>query len=168
MAYMFQNAGAFNQCISTWADKTSDTVKTSSMFLGSGCPDKSDPNPGQGPWCQGSDICSVPSTPCEDKPKTVKFDYENKKNLTRKSCEFVKNSLMGQKQNLKNKICNLDARPPARGAGGIPRETKIRYVCPRACEICPDQCKDSRRTFFLGGRKRKCSYLDNIISVKAR
>ena len=96
---------------------------------------------------------------CEDAPNTAKFDYVNKKNQTRKSCSFIEGSLEGATKILKNKICNLDAKPPARGVG-ITKETKIRFVCPRTCGICPDQCKDSNRKYILEGKQRKCSFLD--------
>jgi len=224
---MFYRATAFNQCIGTWAGKTPDDVRAYVMFQGTSCPDVFDPDPSKGPWCQGSDICSVgptqspsgsptfspspttlaPTVPivptpvaaptdapviptnaptaelvaapsdtptlnpspttlaptsaplCEDAPNSAKFDYVNKKNQTRKSCSFIEEFLEGATKILKNKICNLDAKPPARGKG-ITKATKIRLVCPRACGICPDQCKDSNRKYILEGKQRKCSFLD--------
>ena len=50
---MFFSAGAFNQCLSTWAEKTTDTVYTNNMLAGTDCPKGIDsPNATIGPWCQ--------------------------------------------------------------------------------------------------------------------
>ena len=165
MEYMFFSAVKFNQCISTWASKTPDTFApkgTFNMLEDSGCQDKYDPNPNVGPWCQGCGICSASPTLascCYDAPNSARFDFVNNKNQTRKSCSFIGSLLVDETKNFKNKICNLDAKPPQRG-NGIPKETKIRNVCPRTCGICPDQCKDSNRKFLLEGKQRKCSFLD--------
>ena len=53
MSEMFFRAGGFNQCLSTWAEKTSDTVFTFNMLFNTDCPNGIDkPNATIGPWCQ--------------------------------------------------------------------------------------------------------------------
>ena len=168
---IFSDARSFNQCISTWAAKTNGTVFTFSIFRKSGCPDKSRPDPNQGPWCQGPDVCPIlpplppttsPSptvTPivCEDEPKTTKFNYDNKK---RRTCDYINVFLNrdrfsnSQKKRQKRRICGLNATT-VQGASLGP----VSALCPRTCEICPDQCKNSRRIFLVDGKKRKCTYL---------
>jgi len=49
---MFRFSVRFNQCLSTWADKTPDDVTTNYMFDGTNCANK-DANSTKGPWCQG-------------------------------------------------------------------------------------------------------------------
>merc|ERR1711865_370605 len=61
MLYMFYEAPKFNQCLLTWADKTSPNVSIYDIFINSDCPNK-DPDPSVGPWCQGEDEqCYAPS-----------------------------------------------------------------------------------------------------------
>merc|ERR1719162_1743512 len=63
MRQMLSNASAFNQCLEDWADKTPPNVSIGDIFEDSGCPDKSDPDPSVGPWCQGADEqCFAPPT----------------------------------------------------------------------------------------------------------
>ena len=53
MTIMFFEATSFNQCLSTWAEKTSGTVNTFHMLLNSDCPNGiKSPDPKVGPWCQ--------------------------------------------------------------------------------------------------------------------
>ncbi|OEU17970.1 hypothetical protein FRACYDRAFT_238401 [Fragilariopsis cylindrus CCMP1102] len=53
MRLMFSNAFDFNQCLSTWAGKTSDTVSTTYMLFATDCPNGiGSPNANIGPWCQ--------------------------------------------------------------------------------------------------------------------
>jgi len=50
---MFDRASDFNQCLSTWAEKTSDTVDTRFMLYSNDCPNGIEsPNATIGPWCQ--------------------------------------------------------------------------------------------------------------------
>jgi len=60
MSSMFNLALRFDQCLSTWADKTSDNVVTIEMFdINSSCPNKN-ADPINGPWCQDeSASCSA-------------------------------------------------------------------------------------------------------------
>jgi len=69
MAYMFDKAYAFNQCLSTWADKTSpNVVGLDSMFTYSGCPNQN-PVVNVAPWCQDEDEqCFAPSATPSDFP----------------------------------------------------------------------------------------------------
>ena len=68
-------------------------------------------------------------------------------------------------QRRKLKICNFKAT--VRGdtlpdfLGTVPRDTRISRLCPRACKVCPDQCKDHARTFIFNGRPRKCFFLNS-------
>jgi len=63
MNSMFRGAYTFNQCLSSWADKTPPNVSIGDIFEDSGCPDKSNPDPSVGPWCQGADEqCFAPPT----------------------------------------------------------------------------------------------------------
>jgi hypothetical protein len=62
MAYMFDKADVFNQCLSTWADKTPPDVNVDDIFKSSGCPNDADPDPSVSPWCQGdAEQCYAPS-----------------------------------------------------------------------------------------------------------
>ena len=54
MDSMFYEATKFNQCLSTWADKTPPDVSVINIFEDSGCPNK-DAVATVGPWCQGED-----------------------------------------------------------------------------------------------------------------
>jgi len=75
MLFMFQDATIFNQCLSTWADKTPPDVYINSIFEDSGCPDKSDPDPSVGPWCQDVDEqCLAPSATPSDFPSFLPTD----------------------------------------------------------------------------------------------
>jgi len=60
MRQMFFQATNFDQCLSTWADKTPQDVDVTTIFDRTSCPNTSDPDPSVGPWCQ--EQCSVPST----------------------------------------------------------------------------------------------------------
>jgi len=53
MYEMLHGALSFNQCLSTWAEKTSDTVRTRYMLKDTDCPNGIEsPNATIGPWCQ--------------------------------------------------------------------------------------------------------------------
>jgi len=57
---MFLKASSFNQCLSTWADKTPDEVVIGFIFYGSNCTNQKYTQ--FGPWCQyETDGCTVPS-----------------------------------------------------------------------------------------------------------
>ena len=173
MYEMFNGANAFNQCISTWAATTPSTVLTNKMLEQSGCPDKSSPDPNQGPWCQGPDVCPVlpplpPPIVCKDEPKTFKFNYDNKK---RRTCDYINEFLNrgrftnSQKKRQKRRICGLDATTAGRVTLTL---GPVSALCPRTCEICPDQCKNSRRVFLVDGKKRKCTYLKKTVLAKKK
>jgi len=91
MKFMFFYAESFNQCLSTWAEKTI-TVSTTEMFTYSSCPclddnSKECADPAKGPWCQTADIC--PGSPveitCKDNKKS-RFKIGKKK----KKCKQIK------------------------------------------------------------------------------
>jgi len=191
MTGMFNTARRFNQCIYTWADKTPNNVTTDEMFTDSRCPYQSDPNPSQGTWCCSASTLSPSASPtaaptvtpsptvtrvCEDAPKNtvIDYDYDGEEYLKkRRTCEFIKNQVKGKTNRRKFLTCEQRARVrgnpvPTLGITTTPSITKISSVCPSSCEICPDQCKDSRKTFLLDGKKRKCRYLDTRRRVKRR
>merc|ERR1711957_95981 len=59
---MFYGASSFSQCLSTWAEKTSNYVDTTSMLNGTSCTSIY-VNPTFGPWCQDElNECIVPSS----------------------------------------------------------------------------------------------------------
>jgi hypothetical protein len=61
MQFMFAGVTNFNQCLSTWADKTPTNVNVKSMFASSGCPNQNVAS-NVAPWCQGEDEqCLAPS-----------------------------------------------------------------------------------------------------------
>ena len=69
MSFMFQ-ATKFNQCLSTWADKTPPnvSVNVNGIFRDSSCPNK-DAVATVGLWCQGEDEqCITPSATSSDFP----------------------------------------------------------------------------------------------------
>merc|ERR1711935_33495 len=71
MEEMFYTATNFNQCLSSWAGKALSDVDVDDIFEDSGCPDKSDPDPSVGPWCQGEDEqCFAPSATPSDFPSS--------------------------------------------------------------------------------------------------
>merc|ERR1711865_1216294 len=70
----FYDATDFNQCLSSWADKTPPDVNVYFMFNYSGCLDK-DPDPSVSPWCQGEDEqCFAPSATPSDFPSLFPTD----------------------------------------------------------------------------------------------
>ena len=73
MNYMFEGATKFNQCLSTWADKTPSNVSINGIFRDSGCPNNLAVG-SYGPWCQGED------EQCR-RPRTSPTKKKQKKNL---------------------------------------------------------------------------------------
>jgi len=74
MAFMFYEASDFNQCLSSWADKTPTNVNVRNIFFDSDCPNKY-PDPSVGPWCQGEDEqCLAPSATPSDFPSFLPTD----------------------------------------------------------------------------------------------
>jgi len=78
MFAMFYKASSFNQCLSTWATKTTDEVDTLYMLSGTACSNTNTNN--DGPWCQTADQCDAIPDPvrCED-DKDIKFIVGEKK-----------------------------------------------------------------------------------------
>jgi len=83
-----ENSTKFNQCLSSWADKTPINVSVIDIFGDSGCPNK-DPVANVGPWCQGKDDnCFAPQAPggtssltnLLSAPKQKKTSKKNNKN----------------------------------------------------------------------------------------
>jgi len=61
MPFMFYEATDFNQCLSTWADKTPPNVSVYGIFEKSGCP-KKDALANVSPWCLEDEQCSASLT----------------------------------------------------------------------------------------------------------
>jgi hypothetical protein len=56
MQDMFNEASNFNQCLSSWAYKTPDNVRTGDVLTNTNCPNGVDtPDATVGPWCKGVD-----------------------------------------------------------------------------------------------------------------
>ena len=55
MVFMFYEVTSFNQCLSSWADKTKTNVNVVAIFKDTGCPNQN-PVATEGPWCQGEDL----------------------------------------------------------------------------------------------------------------
>jgi len=79
---MFYEATKFNQCLSTWADKTPPNVSVNGIFYRSGCP-KKDALATTGPWCREDEQCSAslteeaPIAPLTKNPKQKKGSKKN-------------------------------------------------------------------------------------------
>jgi len=74
MNTMFNRVADFNQCLSTWADKTPPNVSIDDIFDDSGCPNK-DAKATVSPWCQGADEqCLAPSATPSDFPSFLPTD----------------------------------------------------------------------------------------------
>jgi len=73
MFRMFSGASYFNQCLSTWAEKTSDTVVTFQMLYRTDCPNGiNDPDATIGPWCQNyTQGCFAPSFEPSQQPSIL-------------------------------------------------------------------------------------------------
>merc|ERR1712238_60877 len=77
MISMFDNAKDFNQCLGTWAKKTTPDVITSSMFVASRCTNTNNPDASVGPWCKGeSDGCVVPEAEPSLEPSVISVPSE--------------------------------------------------------------------------------------------
>ena len=77
MRFMFVEASNFNQCLSTWADKTPPNVSIDDIFYYSDCPNK-DAKATVSPWCQGEDEqCFAPPTTLQ--PTTSPTKKQKKK-----------------------------------------------------------------------------------------
>merc|ERR1712025_562665 len=77
-----------------------------------------------------------------------------------RSCRFIRNTLRDadKPKQRRKALCAEEAT--------LQDQTKqeIGSLCPRACQICPDQCKDKRPKFTIGDnpKKRNCGYLEKI------
>jgi len=181
MESMFENAEAFNQCISTWADETPSDVITTNMFVISnsaysdrdGCPIQTDPNPSVGPWCQPPD--SESSTTCKEYtpiptqsptpfspprrtiPPTAQGPECNDQLKSETRFQFRKNKRYNCEkleeffEGKSDTLKKRTCKKTTTTAKG--EEATISTFCPRTCGICPDQCKDSRKKFLVTERK---------------
>jgi len=174
LASMFENATSFNQCISSWQKRFifGGSNKIKDMFKGSACPNQSDPIRLEGPWCQTSETCA--SASCDDEPKTIKFDYEpdtrnDSKPKIGKNCKFIsrmlnKNGTSGRR---KKRLCKTKAKVQGREGPKV----KISELCPRSCNLCSDDCKDSTRRFDIPSERvgnTACRFAKNWVTNSNR
>jgi len=156
---MFDGAGNFNQCLTTWAGKTPDEVNTNFMFFYSPCTGQQTPYPNVGPWCQTEDQCSsnVPSNCIDDpdvrlKGKTCKKYLAKKRN--RKCKQTIKDVLVADSC---PSLCKNFCRPCKNKSGKIKlvnskktfncKKIKKKKLCDSrtkagqsAEEVCPVSC----------------------------
>jgi len=162
MSYMFGNLLSFNQCLSTWADKTPRDVSTIDMLFGTNCTN-TDAYATQGPWCQDelNDGCIAPSRApslapspspapnCKD-DEVVTFIIGKKKK--EKGCEKIKAKQCKTKYKIKPSIV------------GEAKKQKPQKFCPKICnEACLiiNKCKEKKnKKYELEGqspdKKFKC------------
>jgi len=96
---------------------------------------------------------------CEDTPAITKFDYvSNGREQKQRSCRFIRNTLRDSDKPKRRRsvLCEEEATLQDQ------TKQKIWSLCPRACQICPDQCKDKRARFTIDGNPkiRNCGYLE--------
>ena len=88
----------FNQCLSTWADKTPNSVSTSNMFVDTECPGDVTPDATVGPWCQGEEQSCVAvvddspreQTECKDSPLRAVTPGQCASGRCGRTCRFIK------------------------------------------------------------------------------
>jgi len=103
MFFSFSGSSVFNQCLSTWAEKTSGTVDTSFMLSGTDCPNGiRSPNATLGPWCQnytqgcfapGFEPSQQPSDLPSSRPTDVPTNSPTTKSQKKKSTKKTKKQL---------------------------------------------------------------------------
>jgi len=124
---MFHYAGMFNQCLSSWANKTPENVDTEDMFEYTSCPFTSDPT--RGPWCRGvANGCST----CKNDPQ-----FE----VNQKNCNDYLKKKKGEK-------CNYFKKEPP---------TLVADFCPAICkkELCTCKDRDGKIKVKVDGKKRE-------------
>ena len=121
----------FNQCLSTWADKTPNSVSTSNMFADTECPGDVTPDATVGPWCQGEEqscIAVVDDSPrepaeCKDSPLRAVTPGQCASGRCGRTCRFIKDT-------------------------GLCKNGKYRKHCRKSCGIC-NVCRDSTAKFRI-------------------
>jgi len=106
---------------------------------------------------------------CQDSPPTTRFDYASK---TRKSCRFVENFLKDKTRTRLLRTCRLKATVHGENTFAN-KKVSLSSICPRSCQICPDQCKDTKKSFsvLLEGKEvanKKCSFIEKQRLAKQR
>jgi len=157
---MFYGANAFNQCLSTWAGKTSDNVNTRRMLENTDCPNNIDsPDPKVGPWCQNdTQGCSAPDECNNVDESDFRFKGKScKKYLQKKTKKKCKNRIDGVLvADSCPSICKPFCPPCKNKSGKIKLENGKSFNCkkikkkgkcssiteagPLAKEICPVAC----------------------------
>jgi len=132
---MFTSANDFNQCLSTWAEKTSNTVNIFYMLYDTACPllsPEGTSDPEVGPWCQGAaDQCgsNAPSN-CIDDPDVKLKGKTCKKFLSKK----------------RNKKCKRKID-----------DVLVADSCPSFCKrFCPPCTNKSGKIILDNGKKLNC------------
>ena len=89
---MFFGASEFNQCLSTWAEKTYDYVNTFGMLVDTDCPNGIDnPDATIGPWCQNyTQGCFAPGFEPSQQPSDLPSSSPTTKSQKKKSIKKTK------------------------------------------------------------------------------
>ena len=92
MGFMFNSAYSFNQCLSTWAEKTSDIVDTFDMLDETDCPNGiGSPNATIGPWCQNyTQGCFAPGFEPSQQPSDLPSNSPTTKSQKKKKIKKTK------------------------------------------------------------------------------
>merc|ERR1719321_2619630 len=134
MNYMFSRAYSFNQCLSSWAEKTPTFVKTYRMFYETSCPNEDpSPNPNVGPWCQDTDNGGC----CANNP-LFEFTSTNKngKEKVKGNCDFV-------------------AKKPKKRCSKTIKGEKVFNECPVTCGLPKCTCIDNKSPFKFKSKGKK-------------
>ena len=139
---MFYDASEFNQCLSTWVDKTPNDADTEEMFELSDCPLHADPASNVGPWCKDSDIClaSEPQGPCTNSEE--EFNTSKKKSTTCKIKNGKRKKFCKKKVALKScpGICNIKCTCKDKKTFKF---NKKKYRCKKVNKNGQPQCNDT-------------------------
>lgn len=146
MSYMFEYAYYFNQCLSTWAGKTSgeDVVD---MFNGTSCPGEPTP-PSTGPWCQTEAQGCVAA-----EPEEPSFGCDNDDTFVTVKGKDCKGLLNRLKPKALRTTCGKSFNTQAGD------ERLVSEACPALCN--PDECCkiDKDFTAVLKKGNKKCKKL---------
>jgi len=168
MGKMFVNATMFDQCLSTWADKTSDDVDTDSMLDSTSCPnDVADPS--RGPWCQGSSQGCGPVVPTAEPvpsvaPSASPTDMvaptlsptkgpKCKNEKPKHEDGFLVQTNPKKPNKLTRRTCywiGKDDLCNKKVKRGKKKFVKAKSLCPKSCDQCEKRCKDQKPRYKNG------------------
>merc|ERR1711971_852909 len=136
MSYMFEYSD-FDQCLSTWAEKTPNDVDTYLMFDNTGCPGESNPLPEVGPWCQTeAQYCGVTNDDeCANNPNFYAIK-PSKPDKPPKNCEdFLKKDGKPLKGSKLQDKCKKSVETTK--LGEVKPKNECKGICDEEC-ICRD------------------------------